>query len=363
MEDRLSRVLAYAGVASRRESDRLIQEGHVTVNGEIITEPGHRVDPERDHVKVDGKLLRNDAPLIYLLLNKPKGVLTSRRDPDGRPTVVTMLRGFKGRIVPIGRLEADDEGLMLLTTDSALAAALNAPDAGIPQTWLLKVRGMPDDRSVVRMRTGVPLEKGRTRPMDVQVISATERNTWLKAIIREVRSHLFDHILLKLKHPLMKARRTHFAHLSVKGLQPGTYRQLTAEELETVKALASNPPGVPETTFLTDEELQAQVEAMQAERRGRPQVTEVVDEELRERRPKGGKPRMTGGAVPAVRPGKNSGVGKLPRAAVARSRTAGGEAEGRTTRAGGRVEAGRARARAGGASEGRGGRTGGRRRS
>ena len=364
MEDRLSRVLAFAGVASRRESDRLIQEGHVTVNGEIILEPGQRVDPDRDHIKVDGKLLKNDSPLVYLLLNKPKGVLTSRRDPDGRPTVLTMLRGFKGRVVPVGRLESDDEGAMLLTTDNALAAALNAPDSGIPQTWLLKVRGTPDDRTLVRMRTGVPLEKGRSRPMDVQNISSTDRNTWLKVTVREVRSQLFDHMLLKLKHPLMKARRTTFANLSVKGLQPGTYRQLTLEEHEMVKGLAANPPGLPDTLFLTEEEIQAQVDAIVQERRNRVQAIEALPTEPRARRPRIARPRMVGGAVPAARPGRDEGVGKLPRAAVARSRSSGQDEGARTTRAGGRVESGRARSRTGGPAGGsrRGGPGGPRRR-
>lgn len=342
MEDRLSRVLAFAGVASRRESDRLIQEGHVTVNGQIVTEPGQRVDPAEDHIKVDGKLLQSSVAPIYLLLNKPRGVVASRQDAVGRPTVVTMLKGFKGRIVPVGRIEREDEGAMLLTNDSVLAASLNSPELGIPQTWLLKVRGAPDERTLVRMRTGVPLEKGRTRPMQVEVLSSTDKNTWLKVVVQEVRSQLFEHLLLKLKHPLMKAKRTQLGPLSAKGLQPGTYRQLSEDELNGLRKLVEHPPGVPAVTFVTEEEVQAMVVAAQSERRARAPRPTPVEEGAdrprtagpgaRVRRPRPSMGRSEG-APRTTRPGRTPGAGKLPKAAVVKARATGRKAPGASTAA------------------------------
>ncbi|MFM7202788.1 MAG: pseudouridine synthase, partial [Myxococcota bacterium] len=400
MEDRLSRVLAFAGAASRRESDRLIQEGHVTVNGEVITEPSHRVDPARDFIKVDGKRLQTEATPVFLVLNKPRGVLTTSRDPEGRATVVSLLRGYKGRIVPVGRLEHEDEGALLLTNDSGVAAALNAHDAGLTQQLLIKVRGVPDERTIARMRTGVPLEKGRTLPMQVTVVSSTSRNTWLRVDVREVRSQLFDQLLNKLRHPVMKLKRLTFAGIGVKGLAPGTFRQLTDDEVESLRKVAENPPGLPDALRLSEAQLDEEVARVKEELRGRvhrPEPTPVPTPARRgrgeaagneagsprdRRRTRPGAPGEQGpkrrpSTARHLRPGQDEGVGRFSRAGIARSRAGRpatseggeGERESRSERPRvGRRQGGERRGFGGGAAEGErsgesrgfgGGRTGG----
>ncbi len=245
MKERLSKTLAGLGIASRRGADQLVREGRVTVNGAVVTEPGFPVDVTRDKIKVDGKAVRSPTP-VHLVVNKPRGVLSTPSDPLGRPTVLERLRGVRRLLVPIARLEVDEEGVMVLTSDRALAHALNAPRAGIPRTYLMKVRGIPDQRTLMKLRLGVPLQGGRTLPMEVRLISVTGRNAWLRVTVREVRHRLLRHAMMKLRHPVTKLKRVQFGPIPVKGLAPGTFRKLTAEELDALRALAESPPGLPE---------------------------------------------------------------------------------------------------------------------
>ncbi len=245
MKQRLSKALAELGVATRREAERMVLEGRVMVNGRVVREPAHPVVVEQDVFKVDGKVVRPIEP-IYLLVNKPRGVLSVPSDPLGRPTVMEKLRRVKRLLVPVARLEADDEGIMLMTSDRRLAHALNHPRAGIPRTYLMKVRGIPDDRTLAKLRVGVPLQGGRTLPMEVTLVSVTGRNAWLRVTVREVRHRLLRYAMMKLRHPVTKLKRVQFGPISVKGLAPGTFRKVSSDELHALKALADAPPGLPD---------------------------------------------------------------------------------------------------------------------
>lgn len=246
MEERLSKLIALAGLASRREADRLVRGGMVSVNGAVIENPGHRVDPDTDHIKVEGKLITRLAPPVYLAIHKPKGVLSTTSDAEGRPTVASQLKGIKGRLLSIARLDAADEGLLVLTSDRELSQRLNDPRSGIIKTYLVKVRGIPDEKVLARLRTGVPIQGGRTLPMKVRIVSVSSKNAWLQVTLQESRQHLLKLMTMKLRHPAVKVKRTQFGPISIRGLAPGSYRKLTEDEVAQLRALAENPPGLPE---------------------------------------------------------------------------------------------------------------------
>lgn len=243
-QERLTKVIAASGVASRRGADRLVQEGEVTVNGEVILEPGTKVDPERDHIKVGGKLLRSTEEKVYVLVNKPVGMLcTPEKESDTR-TLAQLLEPLKVSVRPVDRLDQAAEGLVLCTNDGDLAWALNRPTAGIPKTWLVKVRGVPDERVMEKLRTGVPLPDGRSLPMKVRIVSSQGDNTWLQIVTREHRTHLLKRIFLKMHHPIRKSKRTAWADLTGKGMPLGSFRWLNPDEIRALKALAAAPPGL-----------------------------------------------------------------------------------------------------------------------
>ena len=162
--ERLQKIIAAAGVASRRKAEELISSGHVHVNGTVVTELGSKADPETDHVRVNGKLLHGAQRHVYLLLNKPKGFVTTMSDPEKRPTVMDLIRGVKGRVYPIGRLDYASEGLLLLTNDGEFANAMTSASSHIPKTYLVKVNGVLTADQEEKFRTGVPLEGRMTAP-------------------------------------------------------------------------------------------------------------------------------------------------------------------------------------------------------
>ncbi|GIW55742.1 MAG: hypothetical protein KatS3mg082_2146 [Nitrospiraceae bacterium] len=168
MEIRLQKLIAGTGLASRRKAERMIAEGLVTVNGKVVRELGTKVDPSRDHVKVNGRHLRAVQPYVYLMLNKPKGVVSTLEDPEGRPTVKDLLRGVSVRVFPVGRLDCDSEGLMLLTNHGELAQALLHPRYHVPKTYLIKVKGVLTREDMDRLARGVTLEGRADRAGDGQ---------------------------------------------------------------------------------------------------------------------------------------------------------------------------------------------------
>jgi len=232
---RLQKVLAERGVASRRGAEELIREGRVRVNGAVITELGHKVDPERDRIEVDGKRIPPPPPKVYYLLYKPYGVITSLNDPRGRPTVRDLLRRVKLRIFPVGRLDWDAEGLLLLTNDGELAARLLHPRYQVPRVYLVKVRGLLEKGEVERLREGIPLEDGPSPSMKVTLVRRTKSNTWLQVTLHEGRNRIVKRTFAAIGHPVMKLRRVAFGPLRIGGLRPGEYRALSPEEIKRLK--------------------------------------------------------------------------------------------------------------------------------
>ena len=240
MRVRLPKVLARAGISSRRKAEDYIREGRVIVKGELVIEPGALVDPETDHIKVDGRRLRKPAPPIYLLLNKPRGVVTSLRDPQGRPTVVDLLKGFKARVFPVGRLDYDSEGLLLLTNDGELAQRLVHPRYGVERSYLVKVKGVPQQGALDRLREGIRLEPGLKVRGWVRMVRALKANAWLEVTLREGRHREVRRMCEAVGHPVLILRRIRFGPLTLEGLPAGRHRHLTEPEVRALRKLAAS---------------------------------------------------------------------------------------------------------------------------
>jgi 23S rRNA pseudouridine2605 synthase len=253
--ERIQKVLARAGVASRREAEGMILEGRITVNGERVEALGLKVDPLRDHIKVDGKLITRLEPPVVLLLNKPRNTVSTVKDPQGRPTVMDLLKGVKQRVYPVGRLDFDAEGLLILTNDGELAQMLSHPKYSVLRTYLAKVRGVLDAKSLNRLKRGVMLEDGRGQAIFVDVITEREKNSWVRIGVTQGRNHLIKRMFMAVRHPVLKLKRVAFGSIHLEGLPPGKFRYLSEEEIAKLKASGSkqrvrssefgdrNPPG------------------------------------------------------------------------------------------------------------------------
>lgn len=237
MEIRLQKLIASTGLSSRRKAEILIASGQVSVNGKVVTELGTKVDPERDHVKVDGKHLTSAQPFVYLVLNKPKNVMSTLDDPGGRTTVKDFLRGVYVRVFPVGRLDFDSEGLMLLTNNGDLAQALLHPRYHVPKTYLIKVKKILTDEEIKKLERGVRLEDGMTGPAFVKKVKKAEQNSWLELTIREGRKHQVKRMLEAVGHPVLKLLRIRMGPLSLGDLASGEFRFLTDREANALREL------------------------------------------------------------------------------------------------------------------------------
>lgn len=237
---RLQKVIADAGVASRRSAEQMIRHGRVTINGHVSTEMGLKVDPERDHIKVDGRHLKPAAPKAYVIFNKPKGVLTTLQGPqaDDRPTIQHFLRGVKHRVFPVGRLDFDTEGLLLLTNDGALSQRLLHPRYHVAKTYRVKIRGVLEEAHIRALETGLRLDDGLTAPARVQKIRKAEENSWIELTIYEGRTHQVKRMMEGVGHPVLKLTRVRFGPLSLGGLHRGEVRYLTDPEILRLKDAA-----------------------------------------------------------------------------------------------------------------------------
>jgi len=237
MQVRLQKVIASAGLASRRKAEVMIAQGRVTVNGRVVRELGTRVDPARDHIKVNGHHLEPGQPQVFLMLNKPKGFVSSLSDPEGRPTVKDLLPGVSVRVFPVGRLDYDSEGLMLLTNHGDLAQALMHPRYHVPKTYMIKVKGVLTDEEIRPLERGVELEEGVTSPARVTKVRKAEQNSWLEITIHEGRKHQVKRMLEAVGHPVLKLIRVRFGPLSLGDLPIGQYRFLTDRESNALRAI------------------------------------------------------------------------------------------------------------------------------
>jgi 23S rRNA pseudouridine2605 synthase len=242
--ERLQKFLARAGVASRREAEKLIVSGRIAINNQTVTTLGTKVDADKDLVTWDGKLVSPPSQLSYFILYKPPGVVTTLDDPKHRPTVADLIRALEVRVFPVGRLDYDAEGALLLTNDGDLAQRLMHPKFSVARLYLAKVRGVPSEQSLARLRAGVRLEDGIAAAETAEVYQRAEKNCWLKLIVREGRAHLIKRLCAAVGHPVQRLFRPSHGGIGAEGLQPGELRPLSREEVKTLHQVAAgaSPP-------------------------------------------------------------------------------------------------------------------------
>lgn len=238
MQQRIQKIIAMMGIASRRKAEELILAGRITVNGAVAV-IGMKADPERDHIKLDGKILTNPQPKVYLAFHKPRGVITSLSDPEGRPTIKDFLRDVRCRVFPVGRLDYDTEGLILLTNDGDLAHSIMHPTRKISKIYLVKVKGLIKNTEISRLSRGIKLEDGMTLPARVKTIGHSENNSWLEIIIYEGRKRQIRRMLEAVGHPVLKLKRVAINGIFLEDLKAGEVRYLSSEEIKHLKAIES----------------------------------------------------------------------------------------------------------------------------
>ncbi len=238
MEERIQKIISAAGITSRRAAEELIAEGRVRVNGTVVTELGTKADPNKDHIKVDGKLINPKQPPTYIMLNKPAGFMTTMADPEGRPTVHDLLKGVKVRVYPVGRLDYNTEGLLLLTNDGDFAHLITHPKHEFPKTYLVKLKGVLDDGAIAALEAGVFLKDGKTAPARIRKIRKEEANSWVDITIHEGRKRqvrrMFDH----MGHSVIRLKRVKTGGLTLGDLAEGAYRHLTSPEVALLRETA-----------------------------------------------------------------------------------------------------------------------------
>jgi pseudouridine synthase len=247
--ERLQKILSHAGVASRRASERLMLDGRVTVNGLTVRELGAKADPAHDDVRVDGRRIRLPERRRYILLNKPRGCVTTRFDPEQRPTVMDLLGGVSEYVYPVGRLDHDSEGLLLLTNDGALAARLMHPRHGVERVYEARVLGTPTRHELQRLARGVDIDGRRTQPADVKVLSDRTRanpppaSTLLEITVREGRNRQVRKMCDAIGHPVERLKRVAIGPIRDERLKPGRWRDLSVQEVSKLKRSAGGVNG------------------------------------------------------------------------------------------------------------------------
>ncbi|MGK7344763.1 MAG: pseudouridine synthase [Candidatus Nitrospinota bacterium M3_3B_026] len=226
---RIHKILSAAGVCSLREAERLIDEGRVTVNGKTVTEKGSSADPEKDAIRVDGKIVKTFAPPVYIALHKPKGYVTTRSDERGRKTVMELLPKELSSLYPVGRLDIMSEGLLLFTNDGDFAQAVMAPKNRIKRVYKVKVRNIPDAKAMAKMTSGLTIRGEKLRFAAVEKIGRTGRNAWLKVTLTEGRKRHIRRLLEALGHPVAKLKRVSIGPIILGDLKPGEARHVKKE--------------------------------------------------------------------------------------------------------------------------------------
>ncbi len=238
MLERVQKIIAATGITSRRKAEQMLIEGRVTVNGRVAGRLGEKADPERDHVKVDGKLLQGPEKTVSVLLHKPRGYVTTLSDPERRPTVINLLKGIRERVVPVGRLDIQTSGLLVLTNDGELSHRLTGAAFQVPKTYHVKIRGRLDAKQRVRLERGIAIEgnptKHKTAPGTVRLLEA-ENNSWYEVTLVEGRTHQVRRMFEALGHAVVKLHRVRIGCLTQRGLRPGRFRRLTDAEITRLK--------------------------------------------------------------------------------------------------------------------------------
>jgi 23S rRNA pseudouridine2605 synthase len=231
--ERLQKILSRAGIASRRASEEIINEGRVTLNGEVVRELGTKADIQTDDVRVDGVRVKPPERPVYLLLNKPKGVVSTRHDPQGRQTVMDLVPAVAG-LFPVGRLDVTTEGLILLTNDGGFAEQVAHPRYEVPRVYQAKVRGVPDRETLGKLKRGVRVE-GDLLTVDHARVVESDNNAWVELTLHEGKHHEVKRMLEAVGHPVSKLKRVALGSLTVKGLEPGQFRSLTPQEVTALR--------------------------------------------------------------------------------------------------------------------------------
>lgn len=246
MRQRLQKLIASAGIASRRHAEELIASGLVTVNGERVTEPGFKADPKTDHIKVRGRLINPNLSRrknAYVVLNKPKGYLTSREDPEGRPLVTTLIPASLGRLHPVGRLDFNSEGLLLLTNDGDFTNRITAAKNRVAKVYEVKVKGVPTEHAIQRLRRGIAIGEGeRAGPAEVRRLRTTATNSWFEVVLYEGRNQQIRRMFDAIGHSVLKLKRTRVGSVADKRLRPGEWRRLTEKELRILQGVPEHRP-------------------------------------------------------------------------------------------------------------------------
>jgi len=234
MQERLQKIIAEAGITSRRKAEELIVQGRVSVNGQVVSELGSKADPARDRIAVDGKPLKRSRRRLYLLLNKPPGYVSTVSDPQHRPTVISLVRNIKERVYPVGRLDFHSSGLILLTNDGELANFLMSPKSGVPRTYHVKLEGQAAEEDIKKLETGIVLDGRRTAPCQIQLLASDEK-PWYEVTLVEGRYHQVRRMFERIGQEVLKLKRVRIAFLTDHGLAPGQFRELKTAEVNRLK--------------------------------------------------------------------------------------------------------------------------------
>lgn len=232
MEERIQKILAQAGVASRRAAEMMILEGRVSINGATVDHLGQKADPDKDEIRLDGKLILCDAQKVYLMLNKPRGYVTTLHDPEGRPTVKDLVSDIGERVFPVGRLDYDSEGMLIMTNDGHFAQKLQHPRFQAAKTYRVKIKGRLSKDDMRRLEKGIALTDGLFRPVEIQYEKANDKSSWLKLSICEGRNRVVRRAFDSLHHPVARLIRVAIANLPLGNLKAGSYRALNKKERE-----------------------------------------------------------------------------------------------------------------------------------
>jgi len=244
MPERLQKILSAAGIASRRSAEGYITEGRVTVNGKAVTELGTKADPQSDDIRVDGRRIKPAARRIYILMYKPRGYITSRSDPQKRPTVIDLLAkgGVRDYVYPVGRLDYDSEGLLLLTSDGDLAARLTHPSHEVEREYQARVRGVPDRHAIDRLAKGIAIEGRQTAPAEVKLLKVMDggdgSDAILSLVVHEGRNRQVRRMCESVGHPVVRLRRVRIGPITDERIRPGEFRELDAGEIAALRRAA-----------------------------------------------------------------------------------------------------------------------------
>lgn len=233
--ERLQKILSRAGITSRRKAEKLILQGRVSVNGKIVSELGAKAVLGKDDICVNGKAIKAETKKVVVALFKPRSYVTTLDDPQGRPTVVDLLESISERVYPVGRLDYDAEGLLLMTNDGELAHRLQHPRYKVPKTYLVKVRGHPPEEALAQLQQGIKLEDGITAPAELHVLEDDKKATWLTLTLREGRNHQVKRMCAAVGCPVLRLRRTQIGPIDLDKLQPGKSRRLKASEVRALR--------------------------------------------------------------------------------------------------------------------------------